>query len=256
MSTKRFVRAFGKAALAAIIPFAAGMALAQGGDDARIAADAHKALNNKKFANVNIAVHSGGVVLTGSVANYADKEQADSKIHHVQGVHGVENDIQVAGPSVEDATLRDQLAKQLSTYRVGYGTNAFDAIDLGVHNGVVTLSGTVYGPTDKSDALSIVSNTPGVRDVIDNLQVAPLSPMDDQLRIRLARAIYGAPSLQRYAINPANPIRITVVNGNVTLSGVVDNQADRDVAGMRANSVPGVFKVVNNIQVANTNAHK
>lgn len=250
MWTARFSRRLGVAALAASIPFAVGAALAQGGDDARITSDAHQALSNKRFANVSVQVHGGNVMLSGIVADYAAKEQADSRMHHVHGVHGVDNEIQVGGPSVEDAALRDRLARQLSTYRVGYGTNAFNAINLGVHNGVVTLSGTVYGPTDKSDALSIVSNTPGVRDVVDNLDVAPLSPMDDQLRIRLARAIYGAPTLQRYAMDPANPIRITVINGNVTLSGVVDSKMDRDMAGIKANTVPGVFKVTNDIQVA------
>ncbi|MEA3005546.1 MAG: hypothetical protein QOI94_815, partial [Acidobacteriaceae bacterium] len=70
------------------------------------------------------------------------------------------------------------------------------------------------------------------------------------------RAIYGYPSLNKYALDPAQPIRITVVNGNVTLNGVVNNQADKDVAGIRANSVPGIFKVVNNLQVANGSKEK
>ena len=241
----------GTAMLAALLPFTTGFVIAQGGEDARITADAHKALEHKRFANVSVAVHGGEVVLTGSVEDYADKQQADDRIHHVHGVRGVDNEIRVGGNEhFEDAALRDKLAKQLATYRVGYGTNAFNAINLGVHDGVVTISGTVYGPTDKSDAIGIISHTPGVRDVIDDLEVAPLSPNDDQLRLRLARAIYGAPTLQRYAMDPANPIRITVINGNVTLSGVVDSKADRDVAGIKANGVPGVFKVTNNIQVA------
>jgi hyperosmotically inducible periplasmic protein len=73
--------------------------------------------------------------------------------------------------------------------------------------------------------------------------------MDDRIRLAEARAIYGFPQLNKYAIDPAKPIRITVVNGNVTLTGVVDSQADKDVANIRANGVPGVFKVVNNLQV-------
>lgn len=249
MKTVPLTKYLGIAALGLAIPFACAAAQAQG-DDARIQADAHKALANGRFSNVNIAVHDGNVTLTGSVAAYADKEDADNKLHHVHGVHGVDNEIQVSGPRVDDAELRNKLAQELSQYRVGYGTNAFNAITLGVQDGVVTLGGTVYGPTDKSDALSIVSHTPGVRDVVDDLKVAPLSPMDDALRIRLARAIYGAPELQRYALDPSNPIRITVINGNVTLSGVVDSKMDRDIAGIKASGVPGVFKVVNNIEVA------
>jgi osmotically-inducible protein OsmY len=133
---------------------------------------------------------------------------------------------------------------------VGYGTTAFNDITVGVDHGVVTLGGTVYGPTDKDSALSLVANTPGVKDIVDNLEVAPLSPNDDRLRIMLANAIYGSPQLQKYALNPVKPIRITVVNGNATLTGVVDSKMDHDVAGIRANSVPGVFKVVNNLEIA------
>ena len=225
------------------------LARADSPNDAQIEADVHKTLDNKRFQNVNAAVHDGNVTLTGTVDLYSAKEDADNRVHHVRKVKGVDNEIQVAGPRVEDVTLRDKLAKALSYDRVGYGTTAFNDITIGVQNGVVTLGGTVYGPPDKDSALGLVENTPGVKDVVDDLQVAPVSPMDDRLRLELARAIYGAPQLQRYALDPAKPIRITVINGNVTLSGVVDSKMDRDVAGLRANAVPGVFKVVNDLQV-------
>ena len=75
-------------------------------------------------------------------------------------------------------------------------------------------------------------------------------PLDPDASARVARAVYGYPTLNKYAINPANPIRITVVSGHVILSGVVDSKADKDVAGIQANTVPGVFSVVNNLQVA------
>jgi osmotically-inducible protein OsmY len=126
----------------------------------------------------------------------------------------------------------------------------FNAITVQVHNGVVELGGVVYGPMDKDSALSVVKNTAGVRGVIDHIQVAPPSPMDDRIRQEEARAIYGFPQLNRYAINPAKPIRIVVVNGHVTLVGAVDSQGDKEVAGIRANSVPGVFSVQNDLQVA------
>jgi osmotically-inducible protein OsmY len=125
-----------------------------------------------------------------------------------------------------------------------------------VQSGVVTLGGVAYGPTDKDSAISLVSNYPGVKDVVDNIEVAPVSPMDDRIRLATARAVYGAAQLNKYAIDPAKPIRITVVNGNVMLSGMVDNQADKDVANIRANGVPGVFKVINNLQVAGPQQEK
>ena len=217
--------------------------------DAAIQADVMKALDNKRFQDVKVAVANGIVTLTGSVGVYAEKEDADKKAHHRKNVKGVQNEIEVGGPVVEDATLRSKLAEKLTYDRVGYGTTAFNALTIGVQNGVVTLGGVAYGPVDKSSAISLVENYPGVKDVVDDIEVAPVSPMDDRIRLATARAVYGAPQLNRYALDPAKPIRITVVNGNVTLSGMVDNQADKDVANIRANTVPGVFKVTNDLQV-------
>jgi osmotically-inducible protein OsmY len=245
----------GTALLIASLMFGVGARVAMA-DAGSIEADVHKALDNKKFQNVSATVQGPEVVLTGTVDTYAAKQEADNRIHHVKGVKGVENEIQVAGPRVEDAELRDKLARALSYDRVGYGTTAFNSLTIGVKDGVVTLGGTVYGPPDKDSALSLVANTPGVKDVVDNIDVAPVSPMDDRLRLELARVIYGTPQLQKYALDPAKPIRITVVNGNVTLSGVVDSKMDRDVAGIRANGVPGTFKVVNDLQVAPGQASK
>jgi len=219
--------------------------------DMQIQADVTKALDNKRFNNVKTSVQSGMVVLSGSVATYADKEDADRKAHHRKNVHGVENMIQVTGGAeVDDVTLRNKLAEKLAYDRVGYGTTAFNALTIGVQNGVVTLGGVAYGPNDKDSAISLVANYLGVRDIVDNIEVAPLSPNDDRIRLAEARAIYGYGMLNKYALDPAKPIRITVVNGNVTLTGVVDSQADKDVANLRANQVPGVFKVTNQLQVA------
>jgi osmotically-inducible protein OsmY len=221
-----------------------------GGNDAQIQVDVNKALNNKRFKNVTSSVQDGVVTLRGTVDVYSAKQDAGKRAHGRKNVKSVENLIEVAGPTVEDATLRDRLASKLTYDRVGYGTTAFNALTIGVKDGVVTLGGTAYGPVDRDSAVSLVANYPGVKDVVDHISVAPVSPMDDRIRLAEARAIYGAPQLNRYAMDPAKPIRITVVNGNVTLSGVVDSQSDKDVANMRANGVPGVFKVTNNLQVA------
>ena len=218
--------------------------------DAQIQADVMKALGNKRFKDIKSSVHNGVVTLTGTVDVYSAKRDADNRVHHRKSVRGVENLIEVAGPTVEDVTLRNKLGEKLAYDRVGYGTTAFNSFTIGVKDGVVTLGGMAYGPTDKDSAISLVSNYPGVKDVVDNIEVAPVSQMDDRIRLAEARAIYGTPQLNKYAMDPAKPIRITVVNGNVTLTGVVDNQGDKDVASIRANGVDGVFKVINNLQVA------
>jgi hyperosmotically inducible periplasmic protein len=221
-----------------------------GPNDGQIQEEVMKALNNKRFSDVKISVQNGVVTLGGTVGIYSAKEDADQRAHHSKNTKGVENMIQVAGPAVDDVTLRNKLAEKLAYDRVGYGTTAFNAFTIGVQDGAVTLGGTAYGPTDKDSAVSVVGNYPGVKDVIDNIEVAPVSPMDDRIRLAEARSIYGFPSLNKYAIDPAKPIRITVVNGKVTLSGVVDSEADKDAANLRATSVPGVFQVINNLEVA------
>lgn len=254
MSVMKSVRAAGLLGVAGVLMLgltARGVAQGSGGpNDAQIQADVTKALDNKKFKDVKSSVQNGIVTLSGTVDVYSAKEDADNRAHHRKNVKGVQNMIEVAGSTVDDEMLRNKLAEKLAYDRVGYGTTAFNSFTIGVQNGVVTLGGTAYGPTDKDSAISLVSNYPGVKDVVDNVEVAPVSPMDDRIRLAEARAIYGAPQLNKYAIDPAKPIRITVVNGNVTLSGVVDSQADKDVANIRANGVPGVFKVVNNLEVA------
>ncbi|NYF79752.1 BON domain-containing protein [Granulicella arctica] len=227
-----------------------------GPNDTQIQADVTKILDNKRFKDVKSGVQNGIVTLTGTVDLYSDKEDADKKASHRKNVKGVENMIEVAGPTVEDVQLRNKLGEKLAYDRVGYGTTAFNAFTIGVQNGAVTLGGTAYGPVDKASALALVASYPGVKDVIDNIEVAPTSPMDDRIRMAEFRTVYGAPQLNRYALDPAKPIRITVVNGNVTLSGVVDSEGDREVANIRANQVSGVFKVINNLQVAGSAPNK
>ena len=146
-------------------------------EDAAIQGDVMKALDNKRFQDVKVAVANGVVTLTGTVGVYAEKEDADKKVHHRKNVKGVENEIEVGGPVVEDNTLRNKLAEKLAYDRVGYGTTAFNALTIGVQNGVVTLGGVAYGPVDKSSAIGLVENYPGVKDVVDNIEVAPVSPM-------------------------------------------------------------------------------
>jgi len=128
--------------------------------------------------------------------------------------------------------------------------DVFDNLAYKVDGYNVTLLGQVTRPTLKSDAENAVKGIEGVEKVDNQIEVLPNSPMDDRLRIRLYRAIYGFPGLQRYALPVVKPIRIIVKNGHVTLEGVVDSEADKNVAGIRANSVSGIFSVTNNLVVA------
>jgi hyperosmotically inducible protein len=128
----------------------------------------------------------------------------------------------------------------------------FDNLAYKVDGYKVTLLGQVVRPSLKSDAGNVVKHIEGVETVDNQIEVLPASPMDDGLRRRLYRAIYRYPPLQKYALGVQKPIRIIVKNGNVTLEGVVDNDGDKNFAGIRANGVPGIFSVTNNLQVVSS----
>ena len=127
--------------------------------------------------------------------------------------------------------------------------NVFDNIEFRVDGYNVTLMGQVTQPNVKSDAEKAVKGIEGIENVSNQIEVLPLSPNDDRLRVALYRAIYGFPSLQRYALPVIKPIRIIVKNGHVTLEGVVNNEADKNVVNLRANGVHGAFSVTNNLRV-------
>ncbi len=125
----------------------------------------------------------------------------------------------------------------------------FDNIAYKVDGYTVTLLGQVVRPSLKSDAENVVKHIEGVEKVDNQIEVLPTSPMDDGLRLRLYREIYGYPALEKYALGVQKPIRIIVKNGHVTLEGVVDSETDKNLAGLRANGVPGIFSVTNNLRV-------
>jgi hyperosmotically inducible protein len=119
-----------------------------------------------------------------------------------------------------------------------------------VKDGVVMVEGQDRTGVGRDEALADIANMPGVKDVVDNVTIAPTSIFDDGLRLRAARAIYRDSALSKYAIDPAHPIRIIVSNGHVTLYGSVDNAMDKNIAGIRANQVFGAFTVDNKLEVA------
>jgi hyperosmotically inducible protein len=201
-----------------------------------------------QFSDVKASVEDGIVTLTGTVDLYQRKLDAAKTARKIADVQGVRNLITVAGPNVPDAQLEGKLATKLRYVRVGYD-NTFDYFALGVKDGVVTVEGQDRTGIGRDEALGEIANMPGVKDVIDNVSVAPVSNFDDGIRLRTLRAIYRDPVLSKYATDPARPIRIIVANGHVTLYGSVDSKMDKDVAGLRANQVFGAFSVENKLQV-------
>ncbi len=144
------------------------------------------------------------------------------------------------------APLEERVRKEL-VMLPWYGV--FDNLAFQVEGDQVTLSGQVARPTLKSDAENVVKRLAGVRTVVNQIDVLPLSPFDNRIRWAAVRAIYGFPSLNRYALGAHPSIHIIVKNGEVTLEGVVDREADRNLAGLLANGVFGAFSVTNNLRV-------
>jgi osmotically-inducible protein OsmY len=254
MHFTKIVKAASAVALALILsaPLIAQPAISHGShaNDRQIQQRVTQELQKKdKFSKVSTSVDDGIVTLSGSVDLLVEKANAEKRVRSVKIVDGVRNHIQVAGKQVSDADLRENLSNKLRYDRVGYGI-VFNSLTLAVDDGTVTIGGNVRDYPDRDSAIAIAETTPGVREIVDNIEVAPVSMYDDDLRIRLARAIYGQPNLQMYSMDPQSPIRIVVKSGNVELAGVVLSEADRQIAFMQASSVPGVFSVQNNLMVA------
>jgi osmotically-inducible protein OsmY len=208
----------------------------------------HKLAAKNHFQEVKSSVDDGIVTLTGTVDLYQRKLDAAKLARKIANVQGVRNLITVDGANVPDAQLEQKLARKLTYVRAGYD-NTFDYFALGVKDGVVTVQGQDRTGVGRDEALADIANMPGVKDVVSEISVAPVSPFDDGIRLRAARAIYRDPVLSKYAIDPAHPIRIIVANGHMTLYGSVANAMDKQVAGIRAGSVFGAFSVENKLVV-------
>ena len=226
---------------------------AQTGSAARFDRDiqsqvAQQLANKREFRNLQPSVEDGIVTLTGSVELYQQKLDAAKKVRKMDKVQGVRNLIEVSS-TAPDVDLAAKLDRKLYFDRIGYG-NQFNYITASVQDGVATLSGETRTDVDRDSALWIAGNMPGVKEVVNDIRVAPVSNFDDDIRIAAMRVIYRDPVLGRYASDPAAPIRIVVNNGKLSLYGTVENTMDKNVAGIRAGQIFGVFSVQNNLEVA------
>src|SRR5262245_64086262 len=134
--------------------------------------------------------------------------------------------------------------------------SVFDNLMFKVDGDKVTLLGQVVRPTLKSDAEAAVKGIEAVASVDNQIEVLPVSPMDDQLRRSVYRAIYGDAALSKYGWSALPTIHIIVKNGHVALEGVVDSESDKNLANLRANGVPNVFSVTNNLSVSSNESKK
>ncbi len=169
------------------------------------------------------------------------------------GIAGAATGPNVTAPQT-DAQIADHVRHEIVMYP---HYTLWDDINIRVSNGQVELTGAVTQPYKKSDITHMVQRVAGVTSVSNDIEVLPLSPMDDRLRFQVARAIYGDPTLSRYGIQAVPPIHIIVDNGHVTLDGVVNSDMEKQIAGIRANSAGLSFgTVTNNLRVENPSPKK
>ncbi|HEY3840999.1 MAG TPA: BON domain-containing protein [Bryobacteraceae bacterium] len=159
-------------------------------------------------------------------------------------------------PAPATGTDSELAAKVSHEIRMYPRYSIWDNINIRVANGNVDLLGQVSQPYKKADLQRLVDRIPGVNSVNNDLTVLPLSPMDDQLRVQVARAIYRDVVLSRYAMQPVPPIHVIVDNGRVTLEGIVNTEMEKNVAGLRASGAGLSFgSVVNNLRVESPAKH-
>ena len=207
---------------------------------------------------VSAAILAGGVVLSaaaqngGSVNSYPQASNASSSTSRDVATNKSQDDRFKVGNRGISEQGEQRLVKEVRHEFIMLPYfSVFDNLEFQVHGNSVSLLGQATNPTLKSDAERAVKRIEGVENVQNNIEVLPPSPLDDQIRMQTYRAIYGYDGLFKYAHGAVPPIHIIVNHGRISLEGVVDNQADKNMAYIRARGVPGAFDVINNLRVVN-----
>lgn len=201
-----------------------------------------------KHGDVKVEYANGVATLTGSVDSVGVKNDAQRAASKVDDVNQVVNQITVNGGDVGADQMLQQARKDIVTYPF---FTIFDNIKIAVQGGHMTVSGHVTQPYKKSDIASYLSHIKGVTQLTNDITVLPTSPMDDQLRIAIARAIYDDPFFVNYRNQAIPSIHIIVDNQHVTLDGVVNSQVAKQRAEMDARFAGTYLSLTNNLRVEN-----
>jgi osmotically-inducible protein OsmY len=224
-------------------------------DDAQVKARIEARLAEAGFhqpAEVQVEMRDGKAVLSGYVTTVRDQWTAERAARKV--TKGFEDDIEVRPiKAVPDAALGKAIERAVTGYAY-YGV--FDAVGYSVDDGKVLLTGSVYQPYHKSDIEDRVARIAGVRAIKSTIEVQPLSPFDQRLRLQAYRLIYGNDNFVRYSIMADPPIRIIVTNGHLTLMGVVNNSLEKNLLTHLAGQVLSFGPVRNEVQVESRTATK
>ena len=239
------MRATGMKAMLVLWGVLAAQAALATPSESALQAQVTKRLRDANFDSITATVQGQVATLTGVVDRAAKAEKAYQVAKKTAGVREVTDRIEIQ-PGRPDAAIAQDLTHEIRLYPF-YGI--FDLVQGDVHDGVVTLRGAVRQPVQKTDYERLAKQVAGVKGVKNELEILPLSNYDDQIRLRVARAIYGSTLGTRYGNQALPPIHIIVKNGEVRLEGVVLNQLDKTLAGNAARFAATFFKLENNLQV-------
>ena len=203
-------------------------------------------LADRRVRGIKVSVVREGIVaLTGPVASAGAKQDLIAEVLKVDGVKEIVSELTI-GRAESDQKLGERVAEQMrrSTY-----FTVFDEVQIGVDNGVVTLTGYVTQPIKSDDLARRASHVDGVREFVNHLEVLPASLADDRLRAIIAYTLYRDPAFSNYASQAVPPVHIIVRNSSVLLTGVVNNEVERRQAENIVRHIPGIIGVQNALRV-------
>lgn len=216
-----------------------------GGSSEQVKARVQRRLSDKRVRGIRVAADGGTVTLTGSVASAGAKQDLIADILKVDGVMEIISEITIRRAE-NDRVLAERIGDQIR--RLSYFT-VFDEVEIGVDNGVVTLTGYVTTPVKSEELAKRASHVDGAQDFVNHLEVLPVSLADDQLRIVIANTLYRDPVFSNYASQPVPPIHIIVRNSSVLLTGVVASEIERRQAESIVRGISGIVGVQNNLRI-------
>jgi osmotically-inducible protein OsmY len=202
-------------------------------------------LSDRRVRGIKVAAHEGSVTLSGAVGSVGAKQDLIADVLKVEGVKEIVSELTI-GKAESDQKLAERIADQMR--RSSYFT-VFDDVEIGVDNGVVTLTGFVTQPIKSEDLARRASHVDGAQDFINRLEVLPASLGDDRLRSIIANTLYRDPTFSNYASQAVPPIHIVVRNSSVLLTGVVNSEVERRQAENIVRGISGIIGVQNALRV-------
>ena len=222
-----------------------GRVLSDPSGDQALKTRVEQRLNERRVRGIKVAAQGGSITLSGSVASAGAKQDLIADILKVDGVKEIVSELSI-GKAESDQKLAERVADQMR--RSSYFT-VFDDVEIGVDNGVVTLTGYVTQPIKSEDLARRAAHVDGVQEFVNKLEVLPVSLGVDRLRSVIANTLYRDPTFSNYASQAVPPIHIIVRNSSVLLTGVVNSEVERRQAENIVRGIPGIIGVQNALRV-------